>query len=66
MTYSGGKPHAVGGRGHRYEVSYFDPDANMRKIFGWSDDIEGAQAMANSIEVHPSMQFPKIRDRNVS
>jgi hypothetical protein len=63
MTHSGGKPHAVGDRGQRYEVSYYDPYSNTRKTFGWSDTIEGAQAFARSIELHPSMQFPKIRDR---
>ena len=63
MTHSGGKPHAVGDRGQRYEVTYFDPDANIRKVFGWSDTAEGAQAFARSIELHPSMQFPQIRDR---
>lgn len=63
MTHSGGKPHAVGDRCKRFEVSYFDPDANCRKKFGWAATAEGAQDMAKSIELHPSMQFPQILDR---
>lgn len=66
MTHSGGKPHTVGDRGQRYEVTYFDERTNTRKIFGWSDTTDGAQAMAEAIELHPSMQFPQIRDRTAS
>jgi hypothetical protein len=63
MTHSGGKPHAVGDNGQRYEVSYFDPSANVRKIFGWSDEIASAQVMAGNVEKHPSWSYPQIRDR---
>jgi hypothetical protein len=36
---------------------------NVRKVFGWSDTAEGAQAMGNSIDAHPVWQFPQVTDR---
>ena len=67
MTHSGGKPHAVGDHGQQYEVTYFDPVANARKVFGWSNTAEGAQSMARSVELHPSMgHFVQIRDRHAT
>lgn len=63
MTHSGGKPHNVGDKGQRFEVSYFDSYTNTRKVFGWSDTIDGAQRFANCIEASPSMEFPQILDR---
>jgi len=65
MTHSGGKPHNVGDRGQPYEVSYFDEEANVRKVFGWADTPERAQAMSRAVEAHPSWQFVQIRDRRV-
>lgn len=61
MTHSGGKPHHVGDKGQRYEVTYFDGE--RRQVFGWSVTPEGARTMANSIELHPSWEYPQIRDR---
>lgn len=66
MTHSGGKPHAVGDRGQRYEVSFFDPNLNRRRVFGWTDEIEVARRMADGIEKHPAWQFPQITDRHAS
>lgn len=63
MTHSGGKPHQVGDRGQRYEVTFFDPDANRRRVLGWSPTAEGAQQMASAVESHPAWQSPEIRDR---
>jgi hypothetical protein len=63
MTHSGGQPHNVGDKGQRFEVTFFDPRANVRKVFGWSDTAEGAQAMGNSIDAHPVWQFPQVTDR---
>ena len=57
MTHSGGKPHAVGDRGQRYEVTAFDPNKNTRFIVGWSDTDIGAQNLAGGVEKHPSWQF---------
>lgn len=65
MTHSGGQQHPVGDRGQRYEVSYFCPTANTRKVMGWSETPEGAQQMADAIEAHPSWQFAQITDRQV-
>ena len=66
MTINGGQPHAVGDKGQRYEVTYFDPQANCRKVLGWSDTAEGAQRMADGVEKHPSWQYPWITDRSAN
>jgi hypothetical protein len=65
MTHSGGKPHQTGDRGQRYEVSFFDPAANCRRVLGWTSDHKDALSMADAIEKHPSWQFPWITDREV-
>ena len=61
MTHSGGKPHAVGDRGQRYEVSFFDGE--KRQVYGWTDDAETARKMGDSIDKHPVWGFPQVRDR---
>lgn len=61
MTHSGGKPHAVGDRGQRYEVTYLDGDE--RKVCGWSDTIAGAERMRDAIDLHPVWCEPATRDR---
>lgn len=63
MTHSGGKPHAVGDRGQRFEVTFFDPAANVRKVLGWTETAEDAQRMVNAVEAHPSWMFPQVWDR---
>lgn len=63
MTHSGGKPHAVGDRGQRYEVSFFNPTTNERQVMGWTDDIEAARKMADAVDAHPSWEFPWVTDR---
>lgn len=63
MTHSGGKPHAVGDRGQRFEVTYYDPYDHKRRVFGWSETERGAKVMADSIEKNPSWSHPQIRDR---
>ena len=63
VTHSGGKPHAVGDLGQRYEVTYLDQDE--RKVYGWSTTLEGAQRMTESIDMHPVWEQPQIRDREV-
>ena len=65
MTYDGGKPHQVGDKGQRYEVTFFDPEANARRVLGWSDDPETARRMADSVEQHPAWGYPRITDRTV-
>lgn len=64
MSHSGGKPHGVGDRGQRYEVSYFDPAANERRVMGWTDDLATAQRMADAVERHPSWCFGWLTDRH--
>ncbi len=64
MTHSGGKEHKGGDRGQRYEVTYFSSGENKRKVFGWSETLEGVQAMHESINLHPTMTSPETRDRN--
>lgn len=63
MTINGGQPHAVGDRGQRYEVSFFDEQAKCRRVLGWSATIEGARSMAGGVEAHPSWAHPWITDR---
>jgi hypothetical protein len=63
MTHSGGKPHAVGDRGQRYEVSFFNPSTNERQVLGWTDDVGAARQMADGIDAHPLWAFPQVRDR---
>jgi hypothetical protein len=63
VTHSGGKPHAVGDRGQRYEVTYLDPSDGKRHVFGWSNNLAGACNMEEAIVLHPTMADPIIRDR---
>lgn len=63
MTHSGGKPHAVGDRGQRYEVSCFDETKNARIVIGWTDDAAGAARWATSVELRPSWKFAWVTDR---
>jgi hypothetical protein len=65
MTHSGGRLHNIGDQGQWFEVTYFDPVANVRKVFGWSDSVEGAQAMSKAIELHPSMEYGQLWDRTI-
>lgn len=62
MTHSGGKPHAVGYKGQRFEVCFFDPESNKRRVLGWTNDPEDAQQMAGWIEEHPDWESPWITD----
>ncbi len=62
MTHSGGKPHEVGDRGQRYEVTFLRPNGE-RMIFGWSDTLLGAEGMVSGIEKHPVWKDGTIRDR---
>lgn len=66
MTHSGGKPHAIGDRGQRFEISFFDPTSNSRKVFGWSDTRAGAENMVDSIDLHPVWKDPQVLDRHAA
>jgi hypothetical protein len=63
MTINGGQPHAVGDRGQRYEVTFFDAASNCRCVLGWCTTLEGARSMASGVEHHPSWALPWITDR---
>lgn len=63
MTHSGGKPHNVGDKGQRYEISYYCPTEKRRKVFGWTDKPEAVCAMISSIALHPTMESPLFTDR---
>lgn len=65
MTISGGKQHAVGDIGQRYEVTFFNPATFKRQVFGWSEELEGAKDMVASIKLHPAWEQPQITDRKV-
>lgn len=66
MTHSWGKPHEVGDRGQRYEVTYVDEHDNKRKVFGWSNTMTFAQAMVSSILAHPTWESPEVKDREAT
>jgi hypothetical protein len=53
MTINGGKPHAVGDRGQRYEVTFFNPATFKRHVLGWSETREGADSMVAGVNAHP-------------
>jgi len=63
VTIDGGKPHAVGDRGQRYEVTFFNPATFSRQVLGWCDTIEGAESMAAGVNMHPAWEQPQIEDR---
>ncbi len=64
MTDNCGKLLEGGDRGQRYEITYFDPDADGRCIFGWSDTPKGAATMEVAIDLHPSWSHPQTQDRD--
>ena len=66
MTHSGGKPHSVGDKGQRYEVTYFNPRTNRREVLGWTNDAEQARKMGDAIDAHPSWELPQVRDREAT
>lgn len=64
MTHSGGMPHTnVGDRGQRFEISFYDPSIDDRRVLGWASTIEAAQRMAEAIEAHPTWAYAQILDR---
>lgn len=63
MTHSGGKPHAVGDKGQRYEVhavGYPKPGDN---VIGWTDSESGAFRMMTAIAKAPGCTGSSIIDR---
>lgn len=64
MTHSGGKPHATGDRGQRYEVRVTGwPNEGKTGVLGWTDDLARADKMAASIRKAPGCTSTEIFDR---
>ena len=63
MTHSGGKPHTVGDKGQRYEITVYSPDTGCRIVLGWTEHIENAERMKEGAKLHPSWKDPQITDR---
>lgn len=63
MTINGGKPHAVGDRGQRFEVTFFNPSTMRRQVLGWCERREAAENMAAGVRKHPAWEDPQIEDR---
>jgi len=64
MTHSGGKPHAVGDRGQRYEVSAHGwPKDQTDNVIGWCDTLDGAERMMTATLKAPGCTSAKIFDR---
>lgn len=53
----------VGDQGQRYEVSFYDPHTCMRQVLGWTDHLEGVQALTACINLHPRWEQPEVKDR---
>lgn len=64
MTINGDKPHNVGDKGQRYEVSAHGyPKNEIDNVIGWSDTLEGAERMMSAILKAPGCTSAKIYDR---
>lgn len=61
MTHSGGKPHAVGDRGQRYEVSFLED--GVRRRMGWTGNLDAALDMVEAVRLHSVCTEPQILDR---
>lgn len=65
MTHSGGKPHAVGDRGQRFEVTVFDEEIGRRRVLGWAETHEAAHSMGRAACQRPSWANYEVNDRQV-
>lgn len=63
MTHSGGKPHAVGDRGQRYEVTVLDETSGERIVLGWTNNLGAAQQMASAACRRPTWTDGQVRER---
>ena len=64
MTINGGKPHAVGDRGQRYEVTFFTPATTQRHVLGWCETRADAERIVASMRDHPVWEQFQIEDRS--
>jgi len=63
MTHSGGKPHAVGDRGQRYEIRATGWPKEGKSVIGWWSKLDGADEMMASLLKAPSCTSVEIFDR---
>jgi hypothetical protein len=63
VTHSGGKPHAVGDKGQRYEVRATGYPKPGQNVIGWASDFERAVGMANAIAKAPTCTASEVFDR---
>ena len=63
MTWGGGKPHAVGDRGQRYEVRATGYPRKERSVIGWTESLDGAERMMVGILKAPGCTSAEIFDR---
>lgn len=54
---------AVGDRGQRYEVRYFDRTTGAEKVFGWTNAADGG-AFMESAKLAPWARDPFVVDRS--
>jgi hypothetical protein len=64
MTINGGKPHAVGDRGQRFEVTFFNPATFKRQVLGWCETREDADKIVATMRDHPVWEQFQIVDRH--
>lgn len=63
MTWAGGRPHQVGDRGQRYEVSVIDEASEQRIPCGWTNDKISAERMAVALALRPGWRHGQVLDR---
>lgn len=63
MTHSGGKQHAVGDRGQRYEIRAIGWPDEGEGVIGWNENAEGAERTAASIRKAPGCTKAWVIDR---
>ena len=63
MTHSGGKPHAVGDMGQRYEVRVTGWPKDGDNVMGWSSNLAGAEDLARAARKAPRCTSTTIWDR---
>jgi hypothetical protein len=65
VTHSGGKPHAVGDRGQRYEITVYDEEISARRVLGWAETEQAAHQMGLAAVKRPSWSDYEVNDRQV-
>lgn len=63
MTHSGGKPHNVGDKGQRFQLSAFGYPKEEKSVIGWHSTREGINRMRDAISSAPRCQGTEVFDR---